>query len=393
MAFNPINFANIETQGNPFFRDLIENLSTGYQAGQLPAQLERKRQQEEIANAFKKLQLEEEPKKFGEESQGRQLENALNKFKVQQEPQRFGSEQSTAAFARALSQANTNKINTLTPLEATDQSLKNAWYPKLSQSTIDSQKELAKLRASGVSGLGTGGREEMLFQNLIAKDNPNLTPEQSYEASNALREGRNTLVDGTKINPLSPAAQASFDRLTRYGTTGTLVTNAKLAAQAEKEMGVLGKYITKAIAPYGDTIAGYSPEQIMATFSNKKEDQLKLGKLAAAQQLQVDFAAIQNRLNSGQSTASITNEILDSSELKIKTQWPRMSNIARQEAMRYLTEALREGLKARQAIRLGASSTNTPENPTNSNEAENVEDEQVVDGKHLIKIKGEWYHK
>ena len=53
MAFNPINFANIAPQGNPFFRDLIENLATGYQAGQLPAQLERQRQKEEIANALK----------------------------------------------------------------------------------------------------------------------------------------------------------------------------------------------------------------------------------------------------------------------------------------------------------------------------------------------------
>jgi hypothetical protein len=359
----------------------------------LPAQLERKRQQEEIANAFKKLQLEEEPQKFGEESQGRQLQNAMQALLNQEQPQKFGSEQSTAAIQRALSQANINKINTMTPLEAQAERLKNEWYPKLSQSQIDSAKELAKLRASGVSGLGTGGREEILFQNLIAKDNPNLTPEQAYEASNALREGRDTLSDGTKINPLSPAAQSSFDRLTRYGTTGTLITNAKLASQAEKEMGVLGKYITKAWEPYGNTYAGYSPEQIMNTFSNKKEDQLKLGKLAAAQQLQVDFAAIQNRLNSGQSTASITNEILNNSELRIKTQWPRMSQVARQEAMRYLTEALREGLKARQAVRLGASSVNQPTNMTTSKEVENIEEEGIIDGKSVVKTNGKWHWK
>lgn len=110
MAFNPINFANIAPQGNPFFRDLIENLATGYQAGQLPAQLERQRQKEEIANALNKLHLEQEPQKFGEESQGRQLQNAFQTILNQEQPQKFGSEQSTAAMARALSQAKINQL-------------------------------------------------------------------------------------------------------------------------------------------------------------------------------------------------------------------------------------------------------------------------------------------
>jgi hypothetical protein len=111
MPFNPINFANIKPQGNPFFRDLVENLATGYQSGQLPAQLERQRQKEELANAMQKLLVEEQPQKFGEESQKRQLENTFQSLLNQEQPQKFGSEMSTAAIARALNQAHINKLN------------------------------------------------------------------------------------------------------------------------------------------------------------------------------------------------------------------------------------------------------------------------------------------
>lgn len=362
MPFQPINFANIAPQGNPAFRDLIDNLASGYKAGQLPGQLARQKKQEEIANAMQQLLLDEQPQKFGEESQGRQLANALSKFKVQEEPQRFSSEMSSAAIERALHQANTNRLNTMTPLDAMKQSLENQWYPKLSQSKIDEAQALSDYRKTGGSSLGTGGKEEYFFQNLTAKSNPNLKPEQIFEASNAVREGKTTLPDGTPIN-VTPAMVSSLDRISKYGTTADLISNMVRGKQADKEIGVLNKYIGEAIAPYGDTIAGRSPKQIMDTFSNKKEDQINLGRLAAAQQLQTDAAANQNIINSGRPTASITREILRDSETKIKTSWPRMSNLARQESLRYLKEALDATLKAKQSVGIGASNANQSQTP------------------------------
>lgn len=362
MPFQPINFANIAPQGNPAFRDLIDNLASGYKAGQLPGQLARQKQQEELANAMQKLLVEEQPQKFGEESQGRQLTNALSKFKVQEEPQRFGSEMSSASAERALHQANTNRLNTMTPLDAMKQSLENQWYPKLSQSKIDEAQALSDYRKTGGSGLGTGGKEEYFFQNLTAKSNPNLKPEQIFDASNAVREGKTTLPDGTPIN-VTPAMVSSLDRIAKSGTTADLISNLVRGKQADAEIGVLNKYIGEAITPYGDTIAGYSPKQIMDTFSNKKEDQINLGRLAAAQQLQTDTSANQNIINSGRPTASITREIMRDSETKIKTNWPRMSNVARQESLRYLKEALDKALEAKESVRIGASNASQSETP------------------------------
>jgi hypothetical protein len=357
MPFQPIDFANIKPQGNPFFRDLVENLATGYQAGQLPAQLARQKQKEELANAMQKLLVEEQPQKFGEESQERQLHNAFQELLNKEQPQKFGSEMSSAAVSRALQQANTNRTNTMTPLEARELALKNQFYPEYTKSQIANNLALSKQRELGLTGLGTGGKEEYYFQNLTGKSNPQFTPEQIFEASNAVREVKNTLADGTPIN-ITPSMTASLDRIAKYGTTSDLISNAIRGQQAEKEIGVLNKYIGAAIAPYGDTIAGRSPKQIMDTFSNKKEDQINLGRLAAAQQLQTDAAANQNIINSGRPTASITREILRDSETKIKTAWPRMSNVARQESLRYLKEALDETLKAKLSVRLGASGAN-----------------------------------
>jgi len=85
MPFQPVNYATIEPQGTPWVRDIVENLSTGYKAGQLPAELERQKQKEQLANAMQSLL-------------------------VQQEPQKFGSEMKTAEVARALDQANIGKL-------------------------------------------------------------------------------------------------------------------------------------------------------------------------------------------------------------------------------------------------------------------------------------------
>lgn len=365
MPFQPINFANIEPQGNPGLRDFVANLAQGYKAGQLPSQLARHAEQEKLANAMKSLLLEEQPQKFGEESQQRQLKNAFQSLLNQEQPQKFGSEMKSDAVARALNQANINRLNTMTPLEAQELLLKNQAYPELIKSQIANNLSLSKQRELGITGLGTGGKEEYYFQHLTGQSNPQLKPDQIFEASNAVREGKDTLPDGTKIN-ITPAMVSSLDRITKSGTTGELLSNRKRGEQAEKEVDVLRKYIGDAMAPYGDTIAGYSPKQIADTFSNKKEDQLALGKLAAAQQLQVDFAANQNILNSGRPTASITREILHDSESKIKTRWPFMSNVARQEAMRYVSEALKSAFEARKSVSLGASDVNISGNKEKS---------------------------
>lgn len=83
MPFQPMNFANIAPQGNPFMRDLVDNLAKGYMAGQLPSQMGRQRQKEEIANSMSQLLLEEQPELFKSQMSSASLSNALKNLQIQ----------------------------------------------------------------------------------------------------------------------------------------------------------------------------------------------------------------------------------------------------------------------------------------------------------------------
>lgn len=79
MGFQPINFANIAPQGNEFARNFVDTLSKGYKAGQMPYELERKKQAEELASKMSAELLKEQPEKFTSEQALRkaQTEKAL----------------------------------------------------------------------------------------------------------------------------------------------------------------------------------------------------------------------------------------------------------------------------------------------------------------------------
>jgi len=332
MPFQPFNYANIAPQGSPWMRDLVENLTTGYQASQVPRSIALEQQKNQLAN---------------------QMSQMLN----QEQPEKFKSDMATAALQQAFTQANTNKLNTMTPLEAQAEVLKNQFYPELTKSQIASNLAMANLRNMGGSGLGTGGKEEIMFQNLIKKDNPNLNSDQVYEASNILRSGGNTLSDGTKLNPMSPAAQASFDRLTKYGTTAGAITPLLKARQADAELKTLMSMSQPDFAPYATTFAGYSPEQIADTFKSDDASQTRLGKFMAAQAAQYEAAQIRNRIAGGEPGLLATQELMGKSGQIIKTLYPKLSAQARQAAANRLDEYLSSALQARQSVGIGASST------------------------------------
>ena len=361
MPFQPYNYADINPLGIPYLRNFIDTISSGYKAGQLPGQLEREKRRQEIANAFEQLKYQQEPQKFSGEMTSKNLANDMRRVLLNEEPEKHKSKMLSEMIERAFQQANINKVNTLTPLEANELKLKNQFYPELTKS---------KMRNLVLSGLGTGAREGINFENYIARDNPNFNPEESYEAANAVIRGKFVLNNGKKINPLSEAAKLSLDRLIKYSTTNQLINQGTIAEQADKEIDVLSDYISKGIAPYGDTYNGYNLKQIMDSVSSDKDSQIRAGRFLASQVLQTDLAAVQNRLNSGTSTATITNEILERNE-NIKPIWAKLSNTARQESIRYLKEALHKGLEARRSVGIGASSAYYPNKNENTSENSN----------------------
>jgi hypothetical protein len=232
----------------------------------------------------------------------------------------------------------------------------------LLRAQIESQKSLSEWRKRNpnMAGMGTGGKEEQFFESLVAKDNPHLSPDQIYEASNNLRQGLNTLSDGTVLNPLSPASQASFDRLVKGTTTAGQLNQMLNAKGGEAEINVLSDYANKGLEPYGTTYKGYSVPQALDTFKSDDASQNKLGKFIGSQALQYEIAQIRNRIAVGQPGITATHELMRESQQHINSLYPRLSQKARKAASDYINEALKEGLEARRKAGISASSAVKP---------------------------------
>lgn len=169
------------------------------------------------------------------------IKQAEAKYADPMQEAKLNTERSYPGFYNAQSghlNAETNKLNTMTPLEAALKKVELQFAPETAKSYIASQNSIANMRNMGGAGMGVGGKDEITFQNFVAKDNPQLkTPEQIYEASNVLRSGGNRLSDGTQLNPISPAAQSTLNRIIKGGTTSQLYNQSAnlddLVAQLE----------------------------------------------------------------------------------------------------------------------------------------------------------------
>lgn len=234
----------------------------------------------------------------------------------------------------------------------------------LLKAQAEGQRALAGQRGQGGQGLGTGGKEELFFQSLVAKDNPQFAgdPQKIYEASNALRMGQSTLADGTPINPLSPASQSSFDRITKGTTTSSQINQMINAKGADAEIDTLSNLATQWNKPYGTTYLNMSPAQIMDTFKNDEASQTRLGEFAAAQQLQNEIAQIETRLAMGQPGITNTHDLMKLGLQQIDARYPMLSQKAREVAQKRFVYALKKGLEARGRVGIGASSalSNSP---------------------------------
>jgi hypothetical protein len=245
--------------------------------------------------------------------------------------------------------------------------------PRLLEADIEAKRALSKQREMSLSGGigGVGQKEEMFFQSLVAKDNPQLgnDPTKVYEASNVLRQGGTMLSDGTPLNPLSHASRASFDRITRGTTTSPLITQGVVAKQAESEMKVADKYIREGVSPYGTTIFGISPKQMEdVARPNDHAAQVRLGKYLASQQLLYDRAALTLRINSLPAGVKIADEIKNLSYQTINDKFPWMTDTARKVAAETTAKALSEMLEARKKIPIGASHQAQVKNEDTSHE-------------------------
>ncbi len=209
--------------------------------------------------------------------------------------------------------------------------------------------------AHGGGSGSTGSQDDSLYQSLVAKDNPNLTPQQAREAANVLSLGGNKLSNGTPINPMGADTRRAFDRTTKSGTTSKLVTSGVQANQADAELKAMSDFVSPVAKEVGTTYFNKSPEVLMASFSNKPEDQKKLGRIIGARSVQYAMAQLRNRIDMGEPGISATKELMDNSGQIVDITAPRLTPAAREEAVNFVNEAVVRALKARNSYGIGAS--------------------------------------
>lgn len=250
----------------------------------------------------------------------------------------------------------TNKYNTLTPLEAKELELKNQYYPQITESNINAKKARSDFLNSGGSGGSVGLKDLRGLANQLSKDHPDWDQEKINQAANAYLTGDSNLGDGSVLPPLGGQAQSLINGIAKRKTTAALITSGVRANQADAELEVLNKYANEGLKPYGTTYFNKSPQQVLDTFKSDSASQKRLGKFIASQALQFEIAQNRIKLANGQPGVGSTQELVDLSRQTIKSKYPRLTQQAREEATRYIDEALKEGLKARQSVDIGASS-------------------------------------
>lgn len=215
---------------------------------------------------------------------------------------------------------------------------------------IGGKKALANYRSAGGAAGGVTAKQQMFLQSQLQRDNPNLTPEQAFEAAGNLVQGRSTLDDGTPFN-VSGLTQLSAAKAVLQGTTAGLATQGVTAAQAEAEIPVADKYIQEGRKPYGDTIFGKSPQQLAdMSQPNNKAAQERLGKYQAAELLQLEKSALALKMAGVESGVSIMNEAMSKANQTISKSNIIQTDKARQVALDTYRKALDEMLKARKSV-------------------------------------------
>lgn len=113
------------------------------------------------------------------------------------------------------------------------QGLVNEWYPEKARAEIEAQKAMANYRNMGGLAGGVGGKMQITLENQIARQNPNFTPEQRFDAANAYLEGRDTLSDGTPLPPAGGLVRSTLDQIVKQGTTAGALNQQRYAATLE----------------------------------------------------------------------------------------------------------------------------------------------------------------
>ncbi len=334
MPFQPFNYSNIEPQGNPVMKNLIQTLMSGYEAGQKPAQMRRTAEQEELANAMNRMKNEQYPE---QERIAQGLQKAQTEELQRKKDRPFG------------------------PGDLSGLSQQYEYLQYLQKTDPEKAKEFTELlqtseKNKGMGGFGSAGLKALTYaQDTVSEANPQLkTPEQKLAAFNAVMNHQKTLPDGTPLN-ITPKVEAALDMAAKSRTTAGIMNRGVFAQQASVELPIVDKWIMNGLGPYSESLGGWSGQRMWDTSHPKDKDaQIRLGNADVADVLGYEKSQIQQFLAQGKTGVEATKELMKRSRSDLKDILPTMTKIRRETMLKGLEDAFNEMFQARRAVPTGA---------------------------------------
>lgn len=310
-----------------------------------------------------------------------------NYFQGKMMPSQALIEKVKAQFAQPDAQADLDSAR----LKNVYQSIVNQFAPQSEQAKINLDSQMAKMYGMGGGGRGNMTNQLLMsLQNQLKVDNPNLTNDQINDAYNNILGGQFTLSDGTPFNAAN-SAKVIAGKLVTSSQPAALTTQNVKAGQAEAELPALEQYANSGLAPYANTFAGFSPDQIKDTFKSDDASQRRLGKFIASQGLQYEIAQNRIRLANGQPGIGSTDELMKLSQQSIDAKYPKLSAVARQAASDTMDEALSAGLAARKKVGVLGSGALQGSSGDSASSSPSSEVTATLNGKKYVKRGGKWY--
>lgn len=144
------------------------------------------------------------------------------------------------------------------------QQMQNQYYPQKAEAEIEAQKAMANYRNMGGGRMGVGQQQINALKNQVASENPDATPEQIEELTNAYLNGDTQLQDGSPVKPISPLAQSMVSQVQKRNSTPKLQNTAGMLDVAASELESIPVDSIAAFAGAGGRARYYSERTAMA---------------------------------------------------------------------------------------------------------------------------------
>lgn len=341
MAIQFTDFSRAPLLDSPT-KNLFEDVLKGYQMSQEPKRMQQEQSARELANQFRKLELEHKPKEYALNDQYKNLANALQSKALEHYEEKFKLEKDLkkAQIQRALQQqmggspkANGELANYLVAHpNATQEDLRKA-YDEIHGSKLAHEQAITKRSEDVTAGnsfdkLPTNDRKREIGLMTAMGVDP-------VEAVSYLRQAGNSATKYAEDNGIDIANVTP-----KYALGEQNIKDVQRTSAYFDELGSLEKNITEGMSEYPNRFRGYSLDQIADQLAGDKPD--KVGKALAAAALQPELAALRLKVQGGNIGIEAIRELTDKSLGNLKTVESLVDKPTYQAMQRYINQWLRE---------------------------------------------------